>query len=143
MDFELTVQGLAKKWKWINKVMGLICAGLIVIYGVISFSVLTGQINYIVLQCYYFLFAALLVLAEFNIKSTLTKFSFLGNLFGKGVFVLLIGLSMLADTFSLKSIVAIILMIFGAAFIALWIIPRRITNSGASAKYKDGVTTGA
>lgn len=143
MDFELTIQGLAKKWKWINKIMGLICAGLLVLYGILSFTAFTGKINYVVLQCYYFLFAALLILAEFNVKSTLIMFGFLGNLFGKGVFLLLIGISMLAGEFSIKSIVAIILMVFGAGFIALWIIPRRITNSTASPKYKDGATSGA
>jgi COPI associated protein len=143
MDFELTIQGLAKKWKWINKIMGLICAGLLVLYGILSFTAFTGQINYVVLQCYYFLFAALLILAEFNVKSTLIMFGFLGNLFGKGVFVLLIGISMLAGEFSIKSIVAIILMVFGAGFIVLWIIPRRITNSAASSMYKDGATSGA
>lgn len=143
MDFELTIQGLAKKWKWINKIMGLICAGLLVLYGILSFTAFTGQINYVVLQCYYFLFAALLILAEFNVKSTLIMFGFLGNLFGKGVFVVLIGISMLAGEFSIKSIVAIILMVFGAGFIVIWIIPRRITNSTASSMYKDSATSGA
>lgn len=143
MDYELTIQGLAKKWSWINKIMGLICAGLLITYGVLSFTVSNTQINYVILQCYYFLFAGLIVLGEFNIKSTLNMFGFLGNLFGKGVFILLIGLSMLADEFSLKSIIAILLMVFGAAFVVLWIIPRRITNAEAKSKYKESTPAGA
>lgn len=143
MDFEMTILGLAKKWKIINKVMGLTAAGLLITYGVLSFTVTTTQINYLILQIYYFLFAGLILLGEFNIKSTLQMFAFLGNLFGKGLFICLIGISMFAETFTFKMIVAIVLVAIGVVYMILFFIPRRITNdNGKSAAYQDKPAAG-
>jgi COPI associated protein len=136
MDFELTIFGLAKKWRYLNKVLGLVSAGLLIAFGILSFS-LSGEINYVVLQIYYFVFALLLLLGECGFKATTRMFGFLGNLFGKGLFVILIGMSMFIGKFDFRSIIAVVLIICGTIYLVLFFIPRRITND-AGAGYADG-----
>lgn len=136
MDYEMTILGLAKKWKAINKALGFTAAGLLILYGILSFTVMTTQINYLILQIYYFLFAGLILLGEFNVKSTLQMFGFLGNLFGKGLFIVLLGISMFAEAFTLKMIVAILLVVIGVVYMGLFFIPRRITDDKGKA-YED------
>ena len=133
MDYEMSILGLTKKWRIINKIMGFTAAGLLITYGILSFTVMTTQINYLILQIYYFLFAILILLGEFNIKSTLKMFGFLGNVFGKGLFLILIGISMFAETFTFKMIVAIVLLLIGVVYIVFSFIPTKITSDNSPA----------
>lgn len=137
MEFEKTITTLNKKWGWINRLAGLIAAGLLAAYSVLSFSSLTGMaINQAVLLFYYLGFACLIIGAEFKYDAVLNNFAFLGNFFGKGVFISAIGLSMFgSDAGTVRVALAIVLVIVGALFIGLFFIPRRITDSEPD-KYK-------
>ena len=131
MDFELTVFGLAKKWRYVNKVLGLVSAGLLITFGILNFG-FGEDINHVILQIYYFVFAMLLILSECGFKASTRMFGFLGNLFGKGLFVILIGMSMFASKFDFKSIIAVVLIVCGAIYLVLFFIPRRITNDAGA-----------
>lgn len=136
MEFEQTILKLAKKYLWINRVLGFVVAGLLITYGAITFK-FDQQFNYVILQLYYFLFAGLILLGEFNFKSMLRIFAFLGNLFGKGLFFALIGLSMLGNTFSFASILGVIIIAIGAFYILAFFIPNKILQAGPN-EYADG-----
>jgi multidrug transporter EmrE-like cation transporter len=136
MDYELTIHGLAKKWNYANKILGLISAGLMIAFGILNFGMGEG-INLVILQIYYFVFAMMMILCECGFKASTRMFGFLGNLFGKGMFVILVGMSMFTQEFSFKSVIAIALIVCGAIYLILFFIPRRITND-AGASYADG-----
>lgn len=145
MDFEKTVTTLNKKWGWINRLAGLVAAGLLATYAVLSISNLTNlAVNQAVLLFYYLGFACLLIGAEFKYDAVFNNFGFLGNFFGKGVFVLAIGLSMFgSEEGTVRVALAIVLIIVGGLFIGLFFIPRRITDSEPE-KYKtDAPAAGA
>lgn len=136
MDFELTIQALTKKWKYINKILGFICAGLLAAFGILNFD-FSGPINLIILQIYYIVFGIIIVITECGMKSITKMFGFLGNLFGKGLFMILIGLSMFkGGEFELKSLIAIALLFCGVIYIGLYSVPKSIT-SDPSSEYED------
>lgn len=143
MDFEKTVTTLNKKWGWINRLAGFVAAGILIAYSILSFSSLSGMaINQAVLLFYYLGFGCLIVGAEFKYEAVLNNFAFLGNFFGKGVFILAIGLSMFgAEAGTVRVALAIVLAVVGALFIGLFFIPRRITDSEPE-KYKTDAPAG-
>lgn len=131
MDFIPTITLLSKKFKWLNRILGFVSAGLMIAFAILNFSFLGKPINQIIMIFYYLLFAGLLLFSELGFERVLRMFGFLGNLFGKGVFVLLIGISMFGGGFTLKTIIAIVLMICGVLYMLLFFLPNKLLR-GAS-----------
>lgn len=140
MDLIFSVNKLGKKWRAIDRILSFGCAGLLILYGILSFSIISLQINVLILQVYYFGFAVLMILCELNFKNILTLFGFMGNLFGKGLFIACIGFSMIDNTFNFKLIIAIVFIICGILLIVLFLVPNKCTTSephDANKKYED------
>lgn len=137
---DLTIKKLKNCYSYLNKFMGFVCAGLLILYAVLTFDI-DDKINLIVLKAYYILFAILIILCELGLTSILNLFGFMGNLYGKGVFVIFVGISMFKKEFELKTIIAIVFMLCGVGFIIMGCIPARIKHGldgdKKSKKYQD------
>ena len=137
MQFPLSILNLDKRLKTVNTVLSFASAGLLVAFGILNFSITGTPFNHIILQLYYICFALLIVAAECNFKSTMRLFGFLGNLFGKGIFVLLVGLSMFGGDFNLKQFIAIALIVFGIVFMLMFFVPAKCLTK-KDTQYADG-----
>lgn len=81
-----------------------------------------NNLQSIILRIYYGFFGVILFLGEIKLGPILRCFPFLNNYFGKGFFVLFIGLLMLTEKLNFQLILSIILIVTSFALMILGVV---------------------
>ena len=97
------------------KVLNLLCALLMLVDIVFRFTAFKTQSDpfFFLLTFYMFGFAALLIVAELNIKRILVYVEFLNGRIGKGIYILFVGLLVFDESRKVDMAVSIVIVLVG------------------------------